>query len=82
MIPAKPAVKVAGLTGFRAKPVQSKRGPVRGYLPVTVSQIHSRERAFKRGHRNSRIPRNPISRILMNSHELSNTLLKLFNTLN
>jgi hypothetical protein len=58
---AKAAVKVAGLTGFRAKPIQSKRGPARGYTPVTVSQIHSREHAFKPVRCSSRILPAPIS---------------------
>jgi hypothetical protein len=68
---AKPAVKVAGLTGFRAKLVQSKRGPARGYSLVTVSQIHSRERAFKPVHRNSQTPPDPIQCILVNQREYS-----------
>ena len=46
------------------------RGYLPGYLPVTVSQIHCRERAFKPVHSSSRIPRDPISRILMNWREL------------
>jgi hypothetical protein len=43
---AKPAVKVAGLTGFRAKLVQSKRGPARirrGELEAPGSRERGRE---------------------------------------
>jgi hypothetical protein len=39
----------------------SKRAPARGYLPVTVSQIHSRERAYKPLHASSKIPSDPVS---------------------
>ena len=42
---------------------------LRGYLPVTVTQIHSGERAFKPVHASSQIPPAPVSCIPVNPRE-------------